>query len=148
LYCNHCKGIFQGAISHRIVTGDFQLLDAYCEENFLRILVLILILAIALFQTIFIHSALAVEKTNANKLFSDNCASCHIGGGNILIDQKTLKTEGLSKYLENYDTQPLEAIIHQVQNGKGAMPAFKEKLTSQEILDIATYVFQQAQKGW
>jgi cytochrome c6 len=124
------------------------LLEACCEEILLKILLLILLSAIAIFKLTFISPALAAETSNGAKIFEANCASCHIGGGNILINQKTLKKEALSKYLENYDTDSIQAIIHQVQNGKNAMPAFKSKLSSEEILEVAAYVFQNAEQGW
>ncbi|MCC5642284.1 c-type cytochrome [Nostoc sp. CHAB 5824] len=114
----------------------------------MRILLLILLLAIALFKLTFISPALAAETSNGARIFEANCASCHIGGGNILISQKTLKKEALSKYLENYNSDSIEAIIHQVQNGKNAMPAFKDKLSPEEILEVAAYVFQNAEQGW
>jgi cytochrome c6 len=124
------------------------LLEACYEEILLKILLLILLLAIALFKLTFISPALAAETSNGAKIFEANCASCHIGGGNILISQKTLKKEALSKYLENYDRDSIQAIIHQVQNGKNAMPAFKSKLSPDEILEVAAYVFQNAEQGW
>ncbi len=114
----------------------------------MRILILILLLAIAFFSFTFISPALAAETPKAAKIFNSNCASCHIGGGNILIAEKTLKKEALEKYLENYTTNSIEAIINQVQNGKNAMPAFKNKLSEQEILEVAAYVFQKAEQGW
>jgi cytochrome c6 len=110
----------------------------------LRIFLLILLLAIAL-EVTFIHPALAVDTSNGAKIFHANCASCHIGGGNILIEEKTLKKEALSKYLENYD---VDSITQQLLKGKNAMPAFKDKLTPEEIMEVATYVFQQAEEGW
>ncbi len=124
------------------------MLEACYEEILLKILLLILLLAIALFKLTFISPALAAETSNGAKIFEANCASCHIGGGNILISQKTLKKEALSKYLENYDRDSIQAIIHQVQNGKNAMPAFKSKLSPDEILEVAAYVFQNAEQGW
>ncbi|QLE41471.1 c-type cytochrome [Nostoc sp. C052] len=114
----------------------------------MRILLLILMSAIAIFKLTFISPALAAETPNGAKIFEANCASCHIGGGNILIIQKTLKKEALSKYLENYDSDSIQAIIHQVQNGKNAMPAFKDKLSTEDILEVAAYVFQNAEQGW
>lgn len=126
----------------------FQLLDACCKENLLRIVLLILLTAIAIFKLTFIYPALAVEMPNGAKIFNSNCASCHIGGGNILIDHKTLKKEALSRYLENYDSDSIQAIIYQVQNGKNAMPAFKDKLNPQEIVEVAAYIFQKAEQGW
>ncbi|MDZ8189212.1 MAG: c-type cytochrome [Nostoc sp. ChiSLP02] len=114
----------------------------------MRILLSVLLLAIALFKLTFIHPALAAEISNGAKIFEANCASCHIGGGNILISEKTLKKEALSKYLQDYNTDSIQAIIHQVQNGKNAMPAFKDKLSPQDILEVAAYVFQNAEQGW
>ncbi len=114
----------------------------------MKILLLILLLAIAILKLTFISPALAAQSFNGAKIFEANCASCHIGGGNILISHKTLKKEALSKYLENYDQDSIQAIIHQVQNGKNAMPAFKGKLSSEEILEVAAYVFQNAEQGW
>ncbi len=113
----------------------------------IRILI-VLLSAIALFRLTSIHPALAAETPNGAKIFNDNCAACHIGGGNILISQKTLKKEALLKYLENYERDRIQAIIHQVQNGKNAMPAFKNKLSAEEILEVAAYVLQQSEQGW
>jgi cytochrome c6 len=124
------------------------MLEAFCEENPLRIFLLILVLAIALFEFTFNLPALAAETFNGAKIFNANCASCHIGGGNILISEKTLQKEALSKYLENYDSDSIQTIIFQVQNGKNAMPAFKNKLSEQEILEVGVYVFQKAEQGW
>jgi cytochrome c6 len=124
------------------------LLAAFCEENLLKRLLDILLLAIAIFLFTFTHLALAAEKSNGNKIFTANCASCHVGGGNILIEQKTLKKEALSKYLQNYDLDPLGAIVQQIQNGKSAMPAFKDKLSQEEIFEVAAFVFQKAEQGW
>ncbi len=108
----------------------------------------IFFLAFALIHLIFIPGAFAVEISNGAKIFSSNCASCHIAGGNILISEKTLKKEALQKYLEEYDTNSIESILEQIKNGKGAMPAFKSKLNEQEILEVASYVFQKAEQGW
>jgi cytochrome c6 len=124
------------------------LLEASCKENLLRIVLFIALLAIALFQFTFIDSALAAEMSNGAKIFNANCSSCHIGGGNILISEKTLKKEALSKYLEDYDADSIQAIISQVQNGRNAMPAFKSKLSEQEIIEVAAYIFQKAEQGW
>lgn len=123
------------------------LLAIYDEENLLRIILLIL-LAIAILQFTFTSPVIAAETFPGAKIFQDNCAACHIGGGNILIDQKTLHKEALSKYLENYNTDGIPAIIHQVENGKNAMPAFKNKLSELEILQVAAYVFQKSVQGW
>ncbi len=115
--------------------------------NLLKI-ILITLCAIAQFGFAFFNTALAVEISNGAKIFTNNCASCHIGGGNILLSKKSLRKEALSEYLENYDTDSIPAIIYQVTNGKNAMPAFKNKLSEEEILEVAAFVFQQAEQGW
>ncbi len=114
----------------------------------MRIFLVILLLAIAWCKLIFIYPALAVEAENGEKIFKANCTSCHIGGANILIESKTLKKEALSKYLENYDSNPIQVISNQIYAGKGAMPSFKDKLTQEEILAVAAYIFQKSEQGW
>ncbi len=78
------------------------------------------------------------------KVFSANCASCHIGGKNVVNAPKTLKKEALAKYAMNSS----EAIVTQVTNGKGAMPKFKGRLTDDQIQSVAAYVLDQSEKGW
>ncbi len=78
------------------------------------------------------------------KLFKQNCAACHAGGGNLVNAQKTLKKEALEKY----DMYSKEAIVYQVVNGKNAMPAFGKRLSSGQIEQLAEYVLAEADKGW
>jgi cytochrome c6 len=42
----------------------------------------------------------------------------------------------------------VEAITRQVIKGKAAMPAFKGRLTDDDIADVAAYVLSQAEQGW
>lgn len=107
-------------------------------------LVTVLGLAITVFNLAFATPALAADTANGAKIFSANCAACHLGGRNVIVAQKTLKQDALEKYNMN----SLEAIMHQVQNGKNAMPSFKGKLNTQQIEDVASYVLEQAEKGW
>jgi cytochrome c6 len=87
---------------------------------------------------------LAVDKASGAALFKANCAQCHLGGKNLVSPAKTLKKEALEKY----GMYSAEAIIAQVTNGKGAMPAFGKKLKAEQIENIAAYVLEQADKGW
>ncbi|UNU26964.1 cytochrome c6 PetJ [Microcoleus vaginatus] len=104
----------------------------------------IALLAIAIFTVGFGRPALAGDAANGAKIFSSNCAACHIGGGNVVMAMKTLKKEALEKYSMN----SLEAISTQVAKGKNAMPAFGAKLKPQQIEDVATYVLSQSEKDW
>ena len=76
--------------------------------------------------------------------FSANCAACHIGGGNAVNAQKTLKKD----VLEQYEMFDAEKIIYQVKNGKNAMPSFTGRLTDEQIAEVADYVLAQAEAGW
>ena len=61
------------------------------------------------------------------------CSGCH-----------TLKDAGATGNVgPNLDQlKPAEAVIvHQVENGGGAMPPFKDTLTQKQIQDVAAYVF-------
>lgn len=104
----------------------------------------VLLLGVMFFTIAFNRPALAADTANGAKIFSANCAACHMGGRNVVMAAKTLQKEALEKYNMN----SLEAIINQVHNGKNAMPAFKGKLNDQQIEDVATYVLEQSEKGW
>ncbi len=101
-----------------------------------------LFLAVTMFT--FVNPVLAGDAASGAQIFSANCAACHAGGNNVVNGAKTLKKGALDKYEMN----SLEAIIYQVNNGKNAMPAFKGRLTDEQIEDVATYVLSQAEKGW
>ena len=101
-------------------------------------------IAIALFTFALGRPALATEAGSGAKIFSANCAACHVGGRNVIMADKTLKKEALGKY----GMDSLEAIVKQVTNGKNAMPAFKGRLTDKQIEEVGGYVLQQAEKGW
>jgi len=102
------------------------------------------IVAIALVVFSVIPSAAAADLADGAKVFSNNCASCHMGGNNVVNRAKTLKQGDLEKY----DMASLEAIKYQVTNGKLAMPAFKGRLSEAQIENVASYVLDKAASGW
>lgn len=104
----------------------------------------VLVVAITVFTLAFGSPALAADTVNGAKVFSANCAACHLGGRNVVAAAKTLKKDALEKYNMN----SMEAIVSQVHNGKNAMPAFKGRLKDAQIEDVAAYVLEQAEKGW
>jgi cytochrome c6 len=104
----------------------------------------LLMVAVTLFSLSIITPAWAGDAQNGAKIFTANCAACHMGGRNVVNSAKTLNKADLEKYAMN----DIEAIKTQVTNGKAAMPAFGSKLSGQEIEDVATYVLAQADKGW
>ena len=65
-------------------------------------------------------------------VFSDNCAGCHgaLGtGGNGGPDLTAIPS-----------AKDMAAVVKQVTNGGGGMPAFKGQLTEQQIQDVSAYV--------
>lgn len=110
----------------------------------LRKLLTFLLLMLLISTTAFSQPARAADTDNGVKIFSSNCAGCHINGSNIIRRGKNLKLKALKKY----DMDSIEAISAIVANGKNNMSAYKNRLTEQEIQNVATYVLEQAEKGW
>mgnify|MGYP005650203099 CR=1 FL=1 len=96
----------------------------------------------------FAASTPAVDPEHGGQLFSSNCAACHMGGGNVISASRTLSQSDLQAHLNEYGDDHLEAIEHQIENGKNAMPSFVGKLSEQDIIDVAAYVELKAEKGW
>ncbi len=109
-----------------------------------RLLSLVFLL-FAFFCFSFVSPALAGDAGKGATVFSANCNACHIGGGNVVAGA----SKGLAKdALEKNGVDTLEKIVYQVTNGKNAMPAFKGRLTAEQIEDVATYVLAQSEAGW
>lgn len=98
------------------------------------------------------RESLASSGIDAPVLFEQNCAGCHVGGGNIIRRGKNLK----SKALKRYGMDSHGAIVNIITNGKGTMSAYGEeaefgaptRLNSDEIEALADYVLAQAANGW
>ena len=107
-----------------------------------------LLMMIALFVFLLIAfvnpPALAADAAAGAKVFNANCAACHMGGGNAINAAKTLKKDALTA--NGKDT--IESIVTQVTNGKNVMPAFKDRLSEDQIQSVAMYVLEKADKGW
>jgi cytochrome c6 len=111
------------------------------SEDFLRVLLIILLVALTL---TFSPPVLAADTTNGAKIFSVQCAGCHVNGGNIIRRGKTLKLKALKR--NKVDSS--DAIASLVTNGKNNMSAFKDRLSAKEIEDVSAYVLEQAEKDW
>jgi cytochrome c6 len=103
----------------------------------------LIILLIALTLT-FSPPALAADTANGAKIFSVQCAGCHVNGGNIIRRGKTLKL----KALKRNGVESRFAIASLVANGKNNMSAYKDRLSEKQIEDVSAYVLEQAEKGW
>ncbi|MEG4321063.1 MULTISPECIES: c-type cytochrome [unclassified Microcoleus] len=80
----------------------------------------------------------------AAEVFSINCAGCHINGSNIIRRGKNLKQKALKKY----GMDSIANISNLVTNGKNIMPAYKDRLSQQQIIDVSAYVLSQAETDW
>ncbi len=109
----------------------------------MRKLLTVLLLAFTLL-TAFSVPTLAADTANGAKIFSVQCAGCHLNGGNIIRRGKNLKLKALKRNgMDN-----VEAIASIVANGKNNMSAYKDRLTEQEIQAVSAYVLEQAEKDW
>lgn len=86
--------------------------------------------------------AKAADLALGEEVFGNNCAACHMGGQNSVMPDKTLQKAALEQYLAGGFTG--EAIVAQVENGKGAVPAWAGRLSEEEIEGVAAYVYKQA----
>lgn len=107
------------------------------------------LLSIALMAVTFVTFALgspamAADAGAGASVFNANCAVCHMGGNNTVNPEKTLKQDVLAA--NGKDTAA--AIVTQVTNGNGAMPAFGSTLSASDIENVAAYVLDQAASGW
>ena len=95
--------------------------------------------------------AMAMESSaleRGEQIFNSNCAACHMGGGNVIRANRTLKISDLNDHVEAYSSSPLEALEHEIEDGLNAMPSYADKLSEEEIMAVATYVEQRAELGW
>lgn len=100
-------------------------------------------------SVMFAMPAYAGDAVAGKQVFAKNCATCHAGGSNAVISSQTLKQEALEQYLFNYSKDHnVEAIVYQVANGRGAMPAFQGRISDKAIADVAAYVKEQSENGW
>ena len=92
--------------------------------------------------------AFAADVAHGGQIFSANCVACHMGGGNVISATRTLSQGDLQAHLDSYSKDHLEAIEHQIEAGKNAMPSYEGKLSEADIIDVAAYVEEQAERGW
>lgn len=78
---------------------------------------------------------------SADSLFKQNCARCHgaDGRGETSLG-KIMNAPDMTDADWWQKRGSTSAIVRTVTNGKGGMPAFKKKLTRQEINSLVSYV--------
>ena len=120
-------------------------------NNFKKILTVVVLILTLAFTEIFTNSKSAIADpattpvtATAAEVFSINCAGCHINGSNIIRRGKNLKQKALKKY----GMDSIANISNLVTNGKNIMPAYKDRLSEQQIIDVSAYVLSQAETDW
>ncbi|QLE56989.1 cytochrome c6 PetJ [Nostoc sp. TCL26-01] len=108
-----------------------------------KLVKLVLVTILLLISTVSLP-AIAQDKPDGAQIFSVHCAGCHINGGNIIRRGKNLQKKALKKY----GMDSLAAVQSIVTNGKNNMSAYKDRLRVEEIQAVASYVLEQAEKGW
>ncbi len=78
------------------------------------------------------------------QLFTQHCAGCHVNGVNIIRRGKTLKLAAL----ERQGLGSSDAIARIAAGGLGQMSGYGEQLGEQGVVEVADWVWQQAQLGW
>ena len=69
------------------------------RKTLLLLLLALVQLALGAFATLLLgNPALAAEPARGVEIFSHNCAACHLGGGNIIISDKSLHKQALMKH--------------------------------------------------
>ena len=86
----------------------------------------------------------ALDADLGENLFKNNCAGCHINGGNIIRRSKNLKISSLKR---NGVDDP-KAIAKIARQGIGSMDGYQDQLGDNGDQVVANWVWEQAQKAW
>ena len=77
-------------------------------------------------------------------LFEQNCAGCHLNGGNIIRRGKNLKLATLQR--QGLDST--DAIANIARNGIGQMSGYSDQLGEGGDQLVAAWILEQAQNAW
>jgi mono/diheme cytochrome c family protein len=90
-------------------------------------------------------AAVPARAQDAAGLYKSKCAACHgaDGSGNTAVG-KSMKLRDLRS--ADVQKQTGEELTAMITNGKGAMPAYKDKLTSDQIKQLVEFIRQLAKK--
>ena len=83
---------------------------------------------------------------SARANFAKHCVVCHganAEGGRVEVEGKRLKVPSLTK--GHALDHPDDKLIKQITEGDDEMPAFKDKLSSQEINDLVDFIRKELQ---
>ena len=72
------------------------------------------------------------------QVFFTNCNVCHQNGSNLIIPEKNLQKQTL----ELNGLLNLNSVIYEITNGKNGMPGFINRLSENEIKEVANYLLE------
>jgi cytochrome c6 len=124
-------------VSMKFLRSPFSTLAARCFADTARV-------ALTLLLTFFLSVKPAIASPDGAVIFENNCAGCHVNGGNIMRRGKNLKLKALQKN----GVDSVEAIAQLVTHGKGLMSAYGDRLSVEEIAEVSKYVTEQAKQDW
>jgi cytochrome c6 len=129
----------------KFLRSPFSKLAARCFADTARVaLTLLLTFFLSIKPAISSSYPQGVASPNGAVIFENNCAGCHVNGGNIMRRGKNLKL----KTLQKNGVDSVEAIAQLVTHGKGLMSAYGDRLSAEEIAEVAKYVTEQAKQDW
>tara|TARA_Y100001968_G_C18876208_1_gene489549 strand:+ start:74 stop:451 length:378 start_codon:yes stop_codon:yes gene_type:complete len=86
----------------------------------------------------------AIDGDLGKNLFKNNCAGCHINGGNIIRRSKNLRISSLK---HNGINEPGD-IAKIARQGIGIMDGYKDQLGDKGDQIVADWIWEQSQKAW
>ena len=110
--------------------------------NIKKIIILTLFVILSFFN--FPLTLYSLETSAGEILFKNNCAGCHINGGNIIRRSKNLKFSTLKRN----GIQSPEVIANIASKGIGIMDGYEEQLGENGDQIVADWIWQRAQNAW
>jgi len=89
------------------------------------------------------------DATAGKQVFAEaGCGNCHTLAAADASGQRAPNLDERIPEIEERGDDPMETVVEQVTNGsepgEGNMPAFKDKLSEQQIQDVAAFVVESA----
>jgi len=91
-------------------------------------------------------TAVTDEFAGTRVIFKDNCVKCHgesAAGGRVQIEGREIKVPSLTGEHAKKPTD--ERLAAKISEGDDEMPAFKDKLTPEQIQDLVRFIRQEFQ---
>jgi cytochrome c6 len=93
--------------------------------------------------TLAISAAHAGDIAAGSKIFAGNCAACHAGGQNMIVQEKTLQKDALEKNLGSLDEEDIMSFVKNSLVHRGAF-ILGSKLSDKDFENVVSYVVDQA----